>query len=371
MSRVLGIVAEYNPFHLGHSYHLQRARAETGCRYAVIAMSGNFVQRGEPALIDKWVRAKMAIAAGADLVIEIPTLYALQSAEGFAKAAIEILVKCQASTISFGSECGDIAKLSTLADWFQTPEAQDRIRQNLSGGVTYAAAIEKAALESPAAHLSNCLQGANNILAVEYLRALASGSVTAHTIKRQEDFPRAAQIRELINQSQFKQALAAVPACVKKLLANELHHWRPVTIANFTQMIFYALACLGPNGLRRLPACSEGLENRVLRAAAQTTDVYELLALIKTKRYPYTRLQRLLMQALLRFDAAEYSGPVPYLRVLAGAPGHRALLPALARSGIPLLYSIRDFKGLDRKTKTVVRLDEFAQQIFRVGRVRI
>lgn len=367
MAKVLGVIAEYNPLHEGHYHHLKQAIAQTGCQYVIIAMSGNFVQRGEPAIVDKWVRAKMAVAAGADLVLELPAFYALQSAENFARAGIDLLKYCQVGWVSFGSESGNIADLEALARWLQTPQAQSGIRNKLAAGITYAAAIEKAAGESTVAHLSTLLKGANNILAVEYLRALSTDRIGVHTVKREKGIPTASQIRRLLVQGKTAEALAYIPSHARDILAEELSRRRPVAIENFTQAIYYTLASKGHASIRQLPACSEGLENRIMRALGNTDNLNQLLNAIKTKRYPLTRIQRLLMQGLLHFDKINYSGPVPYLRVLASSPRHKILLPSLSQSGVPLLYSARDEKRLGRESKEILEAEIFAQKVYQMG----
>lgn len=367
MAKILGIVAEYNPLHQGHCHHIKQAVAQTGCQYVVIAMSGNFVQRGEPAIVNKWARARMAVAAGADLVIELPAFYALQSAEVFARAGIDILKNCQVDYVSFGSESGNIDDLQDLAQWLQTPLAQAGIRNKLAGGVTYAAAVEEAVADSSISHLSILLKGANNILAVEYLRALKSYKAVAHTIKRLTDIPPASHIRQLLVQGEIAKALSYISSPPREILAEELHRKRPVTIDNFTQAIFYALASKGATGIRQLPACSEGLENRVIRALENANSLPQLLTEIKTKRYLFTRIQRLVLQGLLHFDKVGYSGPVPYLRILASSPRHKTLLPALAGSGIPLLYSAGDVKCLNREGREILRVETFAEKVYQIG----
>lgn len=367
MKKILGVVAEYNPMHYGHLHQLNLAASQTGCQYTVIAMSGNFVQRGEPAIVDKWIRAKMAVAAGADLVVEIPAWFALQSAEGFARAGVCLLHGCGVTHMSFGSESGNIEELSQLARWLQKPGTQGNIRSQLQTGITYAAAVQQAAEASPAAsHLGNLLRGANNILAIEYLRALEKTPIIAHTVKRNGD-ANASQIRLLLAQGRDSEAFSHIPSPAREIFINGLNATGRVFPADLTQAIFYALISLGSKGISSLPACSEGLENRLCQALSQARDLQGLLEAVKTKRYPFTRIQRLLMQALLGFDTHRFPGQVPYLRVLAASPGGKELLPRLAQSTLPLLYSARDIRKLAPGAKALLDLEIYAERVYQMA----
>lgn len=366
MTGILGIIAEYNPLHTGHARHLERALLESHCQYGIIALSGNFVQRGAPALADKWSRARMAVAAGADLVLEIPVWFVLRSAEGYARAGVSILAACGASSLSFGSESGSLADLGRLASWLEKPGAQAAIRRGLARGIPYAAAIQQAA-GACRPSFASLLQGPNNVLGLEYLRALAKTAITPHTLKREEGGIRAGQVRRLLGLGREDEAFAHIPPDAAPILRAALAGAGLRGAEDFTQGIFYALTRLGAPGIKALPACSEGLENRVCRALAQSSSLAELLAAIKSKRYPLVRLQRLVFQALLGFESYSYTGPVPYLRVLAVAPRGKELLPRLARSGVPLLYSARDIPRLDPAAKKLLDLDLLAEKVYRLG----
>lgn len=364
--KILGIVAEYNPMHYGHLYHLTTARAETKCEYVIVAMSGNYVQRGEPAIVSKWVRAKMALAAGADLVLEIPAWFSLQSAEGFARAGVQLLDNCGVTHMSFGSESGNIDDLRQLARWLQQPRLQANIRETLASGITYAAAVEQAA-HSLAPHLSHLLRSPNNILGVEYLRAMENSALSPHTVPRNPEHANASQIRELLARGETKAALRHIPPLPRGLLAAALKRTAPLSIENLSQGIFYALINLGVKGIKSLPACSEGLENRIYKAFAGASNIRELIEAVKTRRYPYTRIRRLLLQALLRFDTAESPGKIPYLRVLAVSPRGKELLPVLARSPLPLLYSPRDKSKLKPQDKKFLSLEIRGEEIYKMA----
>lgn len=364
--KILGIVAEYNPLHFGHLYHLNSARAETKCEYVIVAMSGNYVQRGEPAIVDKWIRAQMAVAAGADLVLEIPAWFSLQSAEGFARAGVQLLNNCGVTHLSFGSESGSIDDLRLLAQWLQQPQMQENIRRILATGITYAAAVEQVA-HSQVPHLSHLLRTPNNILGVEYLRALKNSALSPHTLPRNPEYANASQVRGLLARGSIAEALSHIPPLPQDVFAAALKKAKPLDIEDLSQGIFYALINLGVKGIRSLPACSEGLENRIYKALTQARSLGELTEAVKTRRYPFTRIRRLLLQALLRFDAVDPPGEIPYLRVLANSPRGKELLPILASSPLPLLYSVRDSAKLKSQAKKILSLENRGEDIYHMA----
>lgn len=367
MKRTTGIIAEYNPFHHGHYHHLQTAVRETKSDYVIIAMSGNFVQRGEPAVFDKWIRAEMALAAGADLVVEIPTWFVLQSAEGYARAGVALLACCGATHLSFGSESGNIADLAALAQWLEEAETQKSINQTMQSGVAYAAAIQQVADSTPyLARLAPLLRGANNVLGLEYLRAcrLFAPQISVHTVKRGGD--NASALRKLLAKGDATKARTFIPQCLQQIFDRALATAGPVFAQDFTQALFYSLATAEGKLIRALPACSEGLENRISRALYKHRDLEGLLGAIKTKRYPRTRIQRLLIQALLQFSNHTYSGSFPpYLRILGCSVRGKKLLPQLiCLNKAPLVYSARDVRSLNLTAQNLLRLDYRAADIY-------
>jgi predicted nucleotidyltransferase len=377
MHRILGIVAEYNPLHKGHHHQLQTAIRETGSEATIVAMSGNFVQRGEPAILPKWTRAHMALAAGADLVVELPTWFVLQSAEGFARGGISLLTSCGVTDISFGSESGQLTSLKTLARWLDQGETQLGIKEILTSGITYAAAIQRVADTDPdISRLAPMLRGSNNILAIEYLRALQSvdSDINVHTVKRVGPghgspvtglYASATAVRTLLQSDQADKAQGFIPQCSKGVFVDALEKNGPVFSELFAQAIYYALTTSRAS-LSLLPACSEGLENRVLRALDQQRDIAGLIGRVKTKRYPRTRIQRFLYQSLLQFQTIDYKGPYcPYIRVLGCTTRGKSLLPYITKlNKAPLLFSARDIKGLDRNSRLLLDLDFKAASLY-------
>lgn len=381
MHRILGIIAEYNPLHSGHFHHLKTAIDETKADYTIIALSGNFVQRGEPAIFDKWVRAEMALRAGADLVIEIPTYFVLQSAEGFARSGVSLLANCGITDLSFGSESGDVRSLQRLADWLESPKAQSSIVTSLKSGISYAAAIQRSAENQGGeiAKLAGILARANNILAIEYLRAIkrTSEMVNIHTVKRigpqhgslvTGEFASATAIRKLLHGGRIEQAREFIPPQLAQFFTATLKDC--VFTEDFSHAILYSLCVTATDILRTLPACSEGLENRLKTAVLHAENAFDLVQEVKTKRYPLTRIQRLLMQTMLQFQTVTtMHNYAPYLRILGCSPSGKRLLSGIVKlNKSPLVYSARDVHRLSPSAKTLLDLDIRAAQIYNLAR---
>lgn len=371
MQRILGIVAEYNPLHLGHLYQLTTAQKEADCHYTIVAMSGNFVQRGEPALFTKGIRAEMALKAGADLVIEIPTYFVLQSAQSFAQAAIALLASSGVTVLSFGSESGNKEDLIALATWLKEEIAQEKIREQLSQGKTYAAAVQDAVLATPqVSRLASLLAGANDILAVEYIRAIAQfcPHMEILPVKRigqgSSAYKSASQLRAMLAEGGVEAVQEHIPQKLWPIFVRAAEE--PVFAEKLSQALLYSLMIMETCQIRSLPACSEGLENRVLKAVEKSRTLSQLIEAIKTKRYPRTRIQRLLMQALLQFHTIDYDGGfAPYLRILGCSARGRELLPHLAQhSKVPVLFSARDLKKISPPSDQLLRLDQRAANIY-------
>ncbi len=381
MANWLGIIAEYNPFHSGHLYHMNQAMAANDCQGTIVAMSGNFVQRGEPAIMDKWVRSRMAIEAGADLVLEIPCWHVLRSAEGFARAGIGLLTACGADTVSFGSEGGNLSDLQTVATWLNRQSSQQSIRHHLKSGISYAAAVEASLrADSSCGHLADLLAGPNNILALEYLRAAATHApaLKFHTVRRvgpghrssePDKYASASALRRLIVLGQTEKALEYIPASVAGLATRWLEQYGPVSLSSLEQAVNFALLTANSRQLRKLPAISEGLENRLVRELKAPMDIKLLLQNLATRRYPLTRLQRILCQLLLGFQNIPRRQPlVPYIRVLAMSRRGKSMLPHIVQRGAaPLVVGWRDTKKLSPASLSLIKTDQLSGAVQGLG----
>ena len=280
--RFCGIVAEYNPFHNGHAFHIDRSRTMTGADYVVCAMSGSFVQRGEVAVFDKWTRTACALLGGADAVIELPLLYAVQSAEGFARGGVSVLRAAGADALSFGCETDDIAALSSIAKTLnhETRHFKKTLRQHLDAGISYPKARMMAAFPDASPELS--MPGA--ILGIEYIRAILKhhSKMTPYAVKRigsayhdtnaDTALASATAIRKALEADRSGAAYAAMPAvCASYLNTRIGAGLQPAFPDAFDTQLIYRLRMGGPEYIKTLGDVSEGLENRIYDAAKTCT----------------------------------------------------------------------------------------------------
>ena len=371
--KVLGIVAEYNPFHNGHMYHIEESKKLTGCDAVVCVMSGNFIQRGEPAIINKFARTEIALGNGVDLIIELPVPFAVSSAEFFAYGAVSILnsigiVDC----ISFGSESGDIRSLQKLAEILVSePESyRDELKKQLSSGLSFPVCRQKA-LEKYfkiqndfIEDLSYLLETSNNILALEYLKALIklNSPIQPFTVKRISNsyntpeltgnISSATAIRNSIYESEIVASRQALPTLAQQILEREISMGRgPNSLYSFENIILAFLRHATPQELENIQDVSEGLEYRIKNAAENSGSFDDLLANICTKRYPKTRIQRILMSLLAgmkRIDIEKFmeTGGPQYARILGFNGIGRELLSLMKKkSAIPVVTKTSDYKS--------------------------
>ena len=324
MQKVAGIVAEYNPFHRGHAYHIAETRRLLGADCTVVCvMSGDFVQRGDVAVFDKFARAEMAVRGGADLVFELPLRWSLSSAEGFAHGAVRLLESTGVVThLSFGSECGDVNRLLAAAAAQRTPAFLEAFNAALAAGVSYPRAQELAA-RSAAPELADLLTQPNDTLALLYLDALwaLDSRITPLAIPRvgaghdapgESDYPSASRLRERLRAGE--RVSEWVP---------HLPEAQPVFLDDLEIAILSRLRMLPKEAFAALPCSSEGLENVLYNAVHSAAAFDGILAAAKSKRYPMSRLRRMLLCAAL---GVKKDAQAPYLRVLAANERGRALL---------------------------------------------
>lgn len=318
--KTVGIICEYNPLHNGHQKQMRLVRQKFGQDTAIIClMSGNYVQRGEPAVMDKWIRAKAAVACGADLVLELPVTKALSSAEGFAAGGVEALhaLGC-VDALCFGSECGDHNKIISTAKALLTPEYTDLLREKLQQKISFAAARQQALEQMMGGDAPVC--SPNDILAVEYCKAiLASGSaMEPMAIYRAGDYH--AQRAERENPSAT--ALRAMPVTAWEpyvsAAAMEIYQNAPVFALSYGERAVLArLRTLPDEDFEALPFGSEGLWRKFARACRTGGSVEEIIALTKSKRYARSRIARMVLCAYLGISQQDMLTPTSYLRVLA------------------------------------------------------
>ncbi|ADQ40720.1 protein of unknown function DUF795 [Caldicellulosiruptor acetigenus I77R1B] len=326
--KVAGIVVEYNPFHNGHLYHLQKTREITNADIVVGVMSGNFIQRGEPAIVNKWARTKMAILNGVDVIFELPFAYACNSAEIFAYGAISILNQLGVDFIVFGSECGDIDKLKETAKHlaFEEDDFKSSLKSYLKEGYSFPKARELALIKTCK---TNIEFSSNNILGIEYIKWIyrLSSKIEPLTIKRigasyndpnltQDTYASATAIRRNINNLQAIKN--KMPSASYEILIEEFESGRgPVFLEDYFKLFIYN-AIVVPDFLKNKIDVKEGLENRFEKYIFNSPSAKNLLENVKTKRYTLTRLQRIFIHAIVRnnFDQKTLLSITPYVRVL-------------------------------------------------------
>lgn len=388
--KVAGIVAEYNPFHTGHAYQIQQTRARLGEECAVIAvMSGNWVQQADCAMADKWTRARLALTGGADLVVELPTVWACSTAESFARGAVSILNACGvADVLSFGSECGDIESLKQAAACLDSPEYGRRVRELVSGGATFAACRQRAVEELLGTELGGLLSRPNNNLGVEYIRALnALNSKTepmtvlregaAHNsivgvIVRQADgtcredplrtqrprFVSATQLRVDISGGYWDAAQPYLTEGGRALL--EGHTVAKGGLAQVERAVLSRLRTMTAQDWAKLPDSgeAEGLPQRLERAGKSCVSVGDFLEQTKTKRYTRARLSRLVLWAFLGLRAADVPECPPYIRVLGfNGRGREVLRRMKECAGLPILTKPAHARELDEAGRRLFELE--------------
>ncbi len=373
--QITGIVCEYNPFHLGHSYQLEAARRAANEDCAVVCvMSGNFVQRGEPAVLPKAARAEMAVRCGADLVAELPLPWALSSAERFADGGVALLEALGADNLAFGAECPDVSRLKALAEALLREETGALIREKLRDGVSYAAARERALWElvGPDAAL---LREPNNILAVEYIKAaLRRGAALRFTAVERfgalHDGPvkagaaSAAAIRKLLLAGDDPAPF--LPEAAAEILRREIAAGRgPVTVEAAEGAMLARFRTMTEADFAALPDGSEGLWRRFMEAARSEPTLEAVLVKAKTKRYALSRLRRMAMAAYLGLTADARPDDPPYIRVLAvGARGREILRRAKFRGTLPVLTKPAAVRRLSPEAQSLFALESRAADLY-------
>lgn len=356
--KIIGIVAEYNPFHAGHARHIAETRRAFGGDCAVVAaMSGNWAQRGDCAVFDKWRRARAALEGGADLVLELPTVWAVSSAERFAWGAVNVLKEAGAECLSFGSESGDAAALGALAACLDGPEYSAALREELAHGASFAACRQRAAAGLIGAEKAALLENPNDNLAVEYLRAarrlgwapeaLAVPRVGAgHDGGAHPDYPSASYLRERIRGGQTPaEGFADLRRAERAVLAR----LRSMKLSDF----------------EALPDSGEGLASRLCKAARTGASLEEVWALAKTKRYAHARLRRMTLWAWLGLTAADVPEKPPYLRVLGcNERGREVLRQVKKTASLPLLTKPAHAKALDGEGRRLFELEARCTDLF-------
>ncbi len=371
---LLGIIAEYDPFHRGHQYHMERSRAESCCEAVVCVMSGDFTQRGGAAMLDKFARAEMAVRGGADLVIELPLPWAMAGAETFARGAVGLLhaMGC-VRTLSFGSESGDASALWQLAELLLSEKAELQLREKLREGLPYASARQAAVRELAGEESAAFLSRPNDILGVEYCKAILreKSTIRPYTVKREgsahNGLGSASELRGRF--AGGEDIMPELPEGSAAVLEREMRQGRAPEPALLEAALLSRLRLLRQEDFHALPDCSEGLENRLFKAARLEGSEEAILNAAVSKRYPRARLRRILWSAALGLRRDDAEGIPPYIRPLcAGKKGLQLLRELKTGASLPLLTRAGSIKTMDERARRVFQLGSSAHDFYAIGR---
>ena len=393
--KVVGFIAEYNPFHYGHLYHLKKSKELTGSKYSIAIISGSFVQRGEPSFIDKWTKAKMAIENGIDLVIELPIIYTIQSAELFALGGISLLESLGiVDYVSFGSEVGVLEPLNLLAKLFidEPEEYKLLLKQYLGKGFSFPMSRSKSAVEYlhnrgfSKYNYKNILESPNNILAIEYLKMLykLKSDITPITFSRQgqsykdehitNTITSATAIRKKGFENEFNVIKNALPPTSFNILKEYIDKYNIFNkLDNYSKILVYLLRTVNKKRLLELMDVETGLENRLVNFAMNYNDIELIINSTATKRYPKTRIQRILINLLLNIDKETFyrlnNSHLMYIRILGMNQNGMLLLREIKKNSyIPIINRFTDYyKYNNSYLQEMILYDKIATDLFFLG----
>lgn len=374
--KIVGIVSEYNPLHWGHLHQMEEIRRCLGeDTYVICIMSGNFVQRGDFAVYDKWSRAQAAVLCGADLVIELPLPYVLSSAEHFAMGAVSLLDLTGVVThLSFGSESGSIEDLYNIARVLNADAGV--IGEKMKSGKPYAAVCQDLVSETLGQRSGVALKSPNNILGIEYIRSILrlSSNIEPLTVARTGaghdslapggDFASAAYIRRLMRAGDSIKGL--IPPKALDVFAAENQAGRgPVFMEDAQQALLALLRAMDSSAFSQIADISEGIENRLMRAVSSEVSISAIADKVKTKRYPESRIRRMLLSACLGIkDGDRQKGP-PYIRILASGDRGRGIIRAMTQNScIPVVTKPSKIKKLSDGAQTMFALETRATDLY-------
>lgn len=354
----MAVICEYNPFHNGHKYQLTEHKKELFADGVICLMSGSFVQRGAPAVYDKWTRAADAASNGADLVLELPVVYSSQSAQRFAVGAVKLLDKLGVvDFLSFGSECGDITSLTECADIVNSDDFNTLLEEKIKSGMSYPAARTEVFIKNYPNINKSLIDSPNNILAIEYLNALKNinSKIKPVTIARNFDFASASDIRQKLLDNEDVSDL--IPTKTRKTYDYSV----------FEKLILYNFRKESPKALQQICDMSEGLEYKFKKALQTSLTLEEFADAVKSKRYTRTRIDRIIVNSLLDI-LDEYTKFEPqYARVLAFNDKGQELLSKMKKtSSIPIITKLADAKPTTREFEIMLDKDILSTDIYSI-----
>ncbi|MBO5473474.1 MAG: nucleotidyltransferase [Lachnospiraceae bacterium] len=389
--KTVGIIAEYNPFHNGHAYLLSKAKEVTGADYCIVVMSGDFVQRGAPALMNKYLRTEIALRNGADIVLELPVCYSLSSAEYYASGAVALLDKLGVTdTLCFGSECGDIKLLSEFASQLlsESKKFKSVLNLHLRSGMSYPNA-RNMALQASAPHLASqigVMLSPNNILGIEYCKALSrrASSIVPYTIRRtgacyhdaslDAGYSSALAIRSaLAATGELSSIQDQVPLSAYTLMEDHYGADYPIFSDDLSTLLHYQLLSELPEGYTSHPDIDQKLSDRIAKMLPQYQDFHTFCELLNTKNRTYTRIARSMMHILLHIQREEMTtyceeDYIFYARMLGFRKDAKPLLSAIKENSAgPLISKLADADALLTPTgREMLTKDIFASHIYQL-----
>lgn len=378
--KIVGLITEYNPFHSGHQYHMEKTREITGADAVIVVMSGNFVQRGAPAIMPKHIRAKAALKSGASLIIELPVCYATGSAEYFAYGAISLLEKLGCvDSVCFGSECGDIEVLQGFAQIIhdEPVEYKGFLNDYLKQGNSFPLARQKAMKDFLKSQTADSVLGEpNNILGIEYLKALyrLNSKIRPYTIKRvsshyhdeilQEHYSSASAIRKVMSEQNEFDWNSQVPDCCVSLYKENYQLRYPVSANDFSILLKYKLLQETKESLTEYLDVSKDLANRILNKLNQFVSFEQFCELLKTKETTYSRISRALIHVLLDIKASDMK-EIEYARILGFQTEASDVLSLIKKKArISLVTKLTTVENLSVSAKKMLEQDVYAANLY-------
>lgn len=376
--KISGIICEYNPFHNGHLHHIRETK-KNGATHIIAIMSGNFVQRGDVAYMNKLERARLAVRSGADLVIELPVQYSLSSAEKFAEGAVYLL-DCLGivDEISFGSECGDIDKLRTALDTIAiTAMVHEKdIRQIMEKGYTYPKALSSV-INGIDTEIAEIISSPNNLLAIEYLRALRkfTSSIMPFTVRRvysshdgmtpESGFASASFMRERLAAVHDASVVSEYTTSLwTDAIANAIRNGETASLERLERILLYKLRSTSAEEISQISDVGQGLENRIF-GARMAGSLDELLFTVKTKRYTMSRIRRIMLSLLIGITKEDMKRLPAYGRILAfNERGTEILARARNFTKIPYSTSIAKLSQLNESAERFTELEIRASDVY-------
>lgn len=383
---MLGIITEYNPFHNGHLLHINKSKEKTNLTKCVVVMSGNFVQRGEPAIFDKFLRAKMALLNGADIVLELPIQFATSSAEFFALGAIDLLEKTGVvNKICFGSEKDDIEEIFEIAKLIsnETEEFKKELRLQLSKGISFPKARQNT-IEKILNKDINFLSLPNNILALEYLKAIVklNSKIKPFNIKREQasfhseeifgEIASATALRLALKENRIEDLKKCIPKNCFELIENYLPYKSPA-LNDYSNILNYILKFESFEKLQDIFEITEGLENRILKNLDFVL-ISDLIEKIKCKRYTYTKLQRVILNIILKKTKQENLKQMntlnSYIRILGFKKDASDIVSKICKNAkVPVITNLKSYKNnLDTEAIKMLEKNIKATDIYYIGK---